>query len=350
MYSPSFKITNQMIMALGKIEAAREIILGAPLLPLWEKRFREEALVRTIHHGTHLEGNQLDFDEAKEVLLSQNLHSVRTRDVQEIINYREVMDYLERALSKEKHTITENTVKKLHSLVINKIMPENLSGKYRLKRVVIKDSSSGEVTFRPPEPEQVPYLLEQFLNWLNKTKPEEMHPVIKAGIAHYELVRIHPFLDGNGRVARSIATLILYSEGYDIRRFFSLEEYYDKDPLTYYEHLQKAGSGDLTPWLEYFIKGIAEEFNKIKEKIQKLSSDTHLKHKLGGRQVFLNERQTKLVEYIQEVGYLQNQAFANIFPDYSEDTILRDLKDLMDKDLIRKIGKTKGARYVLKSS
>lgn len=350
MYTPSFKITNLMIMNLGKIEAAREVIINAPLLPLWEKRFREEALVRTVHHGTHLEGNQLDFNEAKEVIFSQNLHSVRTRDVQEVINYREVMDYLERALSKEKHTITENTVKKLHSLVINKIMPENLAGKYRLKRVVIRDSSSGEVTFRPPEPEQVPYLLEQFLNWLNQTPSEEMHPVIKAGIAHYELVRIHPFLDGNGRVARSIATLILYSQGYDIRRFFSLEEYYDKDPLTYYEHLQKAGSGDLTPWLEYFIKGIADEFSKIKEKIQKLSTDSHLKHKLGGKQVFLNERQTKLIEYLQEAGYLQNQAFPSLFPDYSEDTILRDLKDLMEKDLVRKIGKTKGARYVLKSN
>lgn len=350
MYNPLFKITNKMIMDLGKIEAAREVIINAPLLPLWEKRFREEALVRTVHHGTHLEGNQLDFDEAKQVVLSQNLHSVRTRDVQEILNYRQVMDYLEKVMGKEKLNITEPLLKKLHGYVVNKIMPENLSAKYRVKRVVIRDSSSGEVTFRPPDPEQVPYLIEQFLAWLNQTGVEQMHPVIKAGVAHYELVRIHPFLDGNGRVARSVATLILYSEGYDIRRFFSLEEYYDKDPLTYYEHLQQAGSGDLTPWLEYFIKGIADEFDKIKQKIQKLSTDSHLKHKLGGKQVFLNERQTKLVEYIQEAGYLQNQSFPSLFPDYSEDTILRDLKDLMAKKLIRKIGKTKGARYVLQAN
>ncbi len=348
MYKPTFKITNKMIMDIGKIEAAREIIINAPLLPLWEKRFREEALVRTVHHGTHLEGNQLDFEEAKEVVLSQNLHSVRTRDVQEVINYREVMDYLEKAVADKKQSISEAMFKRIHQLVVNKIMPANLSGQYRLKRVVIKDSSNGQVTFRPPEPEQIPYLINQFLTWLNKTNQEEMHTAIKAGIAHYELVRIHPFLDGNGRVARSIATLILYSEGYDIRRFFSLEEYYDKDPLTYYEHLQQAGGGDLTPWLEYFVKGIATEFEKIKLRIQKLSSDNQLKHKLGGKQVFLNERQTKLVEYIQETGFLQNQAFPSLFPDYSEDTILRDLKDLMDKDLIRKIGKTKGAKYILK--
>ena len=190
--------------------------------------------------------------------------------------------------------------------------------------------------------------MNQFLLWLNNLNKEELHPAIKAGISHYELVRIHPFLDGNGRVARAIATLILYSESYDIRRFFALEEYYDKNPLIYYQHLQKAGKGDLTPWLEYFTKGIAEEFNKIKTKIQKMSTDSHLKQKLGGQQFFLNERQTKIIEYIQEIGFLQNQAFKNLFPDYSEDTILRDIKELMDKKLVRKIGKTKGAKYVLK--
>ena len=95
MYQPQFSYNNKIITSIGKIEAAREIILNAPLLPLWEKRFQEEALVRTVHHGTHLEGNQLDFEEAKQVVLSQNLHSIRTRDVQEVLNYRQVMDYIE---------------------------------------------------------------------------------------------------------------------------------------------------------------------------------------------------------------------------------------------------------------
>lgn len=348
MYQPKFSFNNKIIVNIGAIEAAREVIESAPLLPLWEKRFREDALVRSIHHGTHLEGNQLDFEEAKEVVLSQNLHSIRTRDVQEVLNYRSVMDYIEEAWKQNKQKISEQMLRKIHELVVDKILSDNVSGQYRTKQVVIKDSKTGEVTFRPPEPEQLQYLVDQFLLWLNQTNKDELHPAIKAGISHYELVRIHPFLDGNGRVARAVATLILYSEGYDIRRFFALEEYYDKDPLTYYQHLQKAGQGDLTPWLEYFTKGIAEEFNKIKAKIQKMSIDSHLKQKLGGKQVFLNERQTRIIEYIQEIGFLQNQAFSNLFSDYSEDTILRDVNDLMNKNLVRKIGKTKGARYVLK--
>jgi len=347
MYAPQFTLNNQILINIGKVEACREVILNAPLLPLWEKRFREEALVRTVHHGTHLEGNQLDFQEAKEVVLSQNLHSIRTRDVLEVINYRAVMDYIENVWKQDRKNLTEGLIKEVHRKVVDKILPENLSGHFRNKQVVIKDSQTGQVTFRPPEPEQLQYLLGQFLEWANSVNKETLHPVLKAGICHYELVRIHPFLDGNGRVARSLATLILYSEGYDIRRFFSLEEYYDRDPLTYYEHLQKAGSGDLTPWLEYFVKGLAVELEKIKERIQKLSSDTHLKQKLGGKQVFLNERQTKIIEYIQEVGYLQNQSFPSLFPDFSEDTVLRDIKELLENNLIRKIGKTKGARYIL---
>jgi Fic family protein len=347
MYEPNFKLNNNLLINIGKIEAAREIILNAPLLPLWEKRFREEALVRTVHHGTHLEGNQLDFEEAKEVVLSQNLHSIRTRDVQEVINYREVMDYIEDEWQEKDKDITEALIKKIHKLAVSKILPDNIAGAYRLKNVVIKDSHTGEVTFRPPEPEQLQYLIIQLLKWLNTTRKDTLHPVLKAAITHYELVRIHPFIDGNGRVARAIATLILYSEGYDIRRFFSLEEYFDKDPLRYYQYLQKAGSGDLTPWLDYFVQGLAAELEKIKTKIQKLSSDTHLKQKLGGRQVFLNERQTKIIEYIQEIGYLQNKAFASLFPDFSDDTVLRDLSELIENKLIKKIGKTKGAKYIL---
>jgi Fic family protein len=160
-------------------------------------------------------------------------------------------------------------------------------------------------------------------------------------------VRIHPFIDGNGRVSRGLSTLVLFLEKYDIRQFFSLEEYYDKDAVTYYEHLQKANEGDLTAWLDYFVLGVAIEFERIKKKILKLSKDTYLKEKLGGKQVYLSERQTKIIEYIQSIGYLQNQMFGEVADDVSEDTVLRDLTDLMEKGIVKKVGKTKASRYVM---
>ncbi|MBI1863552.1 Fic family protein [Candidatus Microgenomates bacterium] len=343
MLDPSYKITNKILTAISKIEAAEEVIRHAPLLPLWEKQFKDDAVVRAVHHGTHIEGNMLDKEEAKDVLMGKDVLA-RPRDIQEVINYRRVVEYIDEEAKRHIEKITEQHIKKMHRIVANKILPDDQTGEYRKKQVVIKDSQTGEITFTPPSAIEVPFLMRELAFWINKEN--DIHPIIKAGLAHHEFVRIHPFSDGNGRVGRSLATLILLLGGYDIRRFFSLEEFYDKDSLSYYQHLQKATAGDLTSWLEYFTWGASVEFDKVKEKVLKLSKDAKMKERFGGQQIYLNERQVKIIEYIQEIGFLQNQSFPSLIPDISEDTILRDLKDLIVKGLIKKVGSTKSARYV----
>lgn len=349
MYSPKYSITNKILKHIGLVEACREVIDNAPLVPAYEKKFREEAIIRTVHHGTHIEGNELNLTEAEQVIKG-NPVVAKDRDIQEVLNYRNVLYYLDN-IGKGNETdgkITEDVVKKIHALTVEKIMPPENSGNYRKTQVVVKNSISGEITFRPPPAIEVPYLMTDFTEWLSNNKGEDIHPVLKAGITHYELVRIHPFLDGNGRMARSVATLVLFLENYDIKKFFSLEEYYDRDAAHYYESLRSAAEGELTGWLEYFTQGLAIELSRIKEKVQKLSIDLHLKEKLGGKQVFLSERQIALMEYIQRVGYLTNQGFEDLFPKISEDTILRDIHDLMQKGIIKKEGRTKAARYLLR--
>jgi Fic family protein len=320
MFVPKINISNNILVNIGKIEAVEEVIKHAPILPLWEKEFREDAIVRSVYHGTHLEGNMLEKDEAKNVLLGKDVMA-RSRDVQEVINYRNVIEYIDEQTKKIVDEISESTILKMHSLVVDKILPPEATGKYRTKQVVIKNSQTGEVTFTPPMPIEVPYLMTEFISWINNTSKESLHPVLKAGVAHHG--------------------------GYDIRRFFSLEEYYDKDAVSYYESLQKATSGDMTAWLEYFTYGASHEFERIKNKILRLSKDAKLKEKFGGQQIFLTERQVKIIEYIQDIGYMQNKGFSSIFPEISDDSVLRDLKDLINKGLIKKIGKTKAARYVL---
>jgi len=349
MYLPKFSITNKILRNIGLVEAGREVIMNAPLVPAYEKKFREEAIVRTVHHGTHIEGNELNLTEAEKVLKGQSVVA-RDRDIQEVINYRNVLNYLDFVGKGEasKGKITEEVIKKIHALTVEKIMPPETNGIFRQTQVVVKNSKTGEITFRPPPAIEIPYQIADFLEWLNKTSKEEMHPVLKAGITHYELVRIHPFIDGNGRMARAAATLVLFLDEYDIRKFFSLEEYFDRDALHYYESLKSAAIGELSGWLEYFTEGLAIELSRIKEKVQRLSTDLHLKQKLGGQQVFLSERQISIMEYIQSTGYLNNQGFSDLFPKISEDTILRDLKDLMEKGIIKKEGKTKASRYMLK--
>lgn len=349
MYSPKFSITNKILKNIGIIEASREVILNSPLVPAYEKKFREEAIVRTVHHGTHIEGNELNITEASQVLKGETIVG-RDRDIQEVINYRNVINFLDFVATREvsKGKITEAVVKKIHALTEDKLLAPELCGEYRKTQVVVKNSLTGEITFRPPPAIEVPYQMADFLEWVNSLKKDDLHPVLKAGITHYELVRIHPFVDGNGRMARATATLVLFLDDYDIKKFFSLEEYYDKDASRYYEALKSASSGELSNWEEYFTEGLAIELTRIKEKVLRLSSDVHLKEKLGGKQVFLTERQIAIMEYIQRVGYLNNEGFLDLFPKISEDTVLRDLHDLMKKGIIKKEGRTKAARYILR--
>jgi Fic family protein len=234
-------------------------------------------------------------------------------------------------------------------MTVYKILPEERCGVYRNTQVVIKNSLTGEVTFTPPVAVAVPFQVQELVEFMNKVTPEQVHPVLKSGVVHYELVRIHPFVDGNGRVARALSTLILFEQHYDIRKFFSLEEYFDKEAARYYEALQSVGrhNGDLTAWLEYFTEGLAIELTKIKEKIEKISVDGKIKQRLGGSPLLLTDRQLKIIEYIQKTGYMQNQVFKTLFPMVSEDTVLNDLKSLLKHGILRKSGSTKGAKYVM---
>lgn len=345
MFTPKYSITNRILKNIGIIEACREVIDNAPLLPYYEREFQKDALIRAVHYGTHIEGNELNLSQAERVLEGQDVPA-RDRDIQEVINYRKVMEFISEVKDQE---LTEDLIKKIHKMTVSKILDPEKCGEYRKTQVVVKNSVTGEISFRPPMAVQVQFQIKDLLAFVNSLENKDIHAVLKSGIVHYELVRIHPFIDGNGRVARALSTLILFLDGYDIRKFFSLEEYFDSDALKYYEALQSVqkADGNLTTWLEYFSLGLAIELSKIKEKVEKISIDAKLKEKLGGKPILLSDRQLKLIEYIQKAGYLQNKAFTQIFPMVSEDTILNELKALLKNGIVKKQGSTKAARYIM---
>jgi Fic family protein len=365
LFEPKFSITNQILINVGKIEAAKGVIDNAPLIPAWEKTFREDAVLRTVHYGTHIEGNDLSLGQAKlifenvaengtekpaKIIANQAGVAARERDIQEILNYRKVLEYVDslRVNTQRFTRYTEDEIKTIHKLTVEKILEADEAGNYRSTKVVVKDAATGEVTYRPPNPVEVPYQIEHFLEWLNSFTSKDIHPVLRAGIAHYEIARIHPFVDGNGRVARAMATLVLFREEYDIKRFFSLEEHYDRTPAEYYQALNSVSiTGDLTQWLEYFTLGLVQELDKVKEKVRELSLDERMLNRLG-QQISLSERQIKLVEFLREHEALYMKDAVQLLPMISEDTILREIKGLMEKDLVKKLGKTKGAYYTLK--
>jgi len=355
MFQPKFVISNAILKNIGAIEGAKEVVDYAVMVPAWEVKFQEEAKVRTVHFGTRIEGNELNYSQAERVMAGEEVIA-RERDVQEVINYRNVVEYIDKL--GERYNVEgpggravygESWLKKIHELTTEKILDRQNQGEYRQTRVVIKNSQTGEVSYKPPLPVEIKMQIEEFFDWLNSDLGRDVHPILRAGITHYELVRIHPFVDGNGRVARAFALLVLYREGYDVKRFFSIEEYFDKNAEDYYSALQLVvkKNGDLTSWLEFFTKALAVELNKIKERVRSLSIDFRWRDRLG-RQIALSERQIKLIEFISEKEKLIVRDAREVMPDVSDDTILRDIKDLMKKGVVKKRGSTKNAYYVMK--
>lgn len=373
MFSPKYTITNQMLKNVGLIEASREIIDEAPLVPAWEAKFREDAVVRTVHFGTHVEGNDLTLTEAEKLVRQDPQRDelasevakragvvARDRDVQEVINYRNVLKLIDQLVEVNKVNLKANREYRFrynqdqflqfHSLSTEKVINPSEVGVFRKAQVVVRGLNKGEVVHRPPNAVEIPYQIEDFFLWLNSQLTKDLHPVIKAAIAHYELARIHPFTEGNGRSSRAEALLILAIEGIDARRFFSIEEHFDKNIEEYYlafDNVSKNG-GDLTSWIEFFSRALAVEMNRIKDRVKRLSIDLKLKDKMGGKQVALTERQIRLIEYLENARDMTMIAAKEILPMVSDDTILRDIKDLMKKGLIKKKGRTKGSVYALR--
>lgn len=351
MYAPKFLISGKILKSIGAIEASKEVIENAPLVPSFEKQFQSDAIVRTIYHGTHIEGNDLTLVQTKKVLEGQEVYA-HARDIQEVINYRNVVALLDE-LAVKRGGYDIEMLKEIHKETVFKIIPDEKAGVFRTTEVVVKEEETGQIIFQPPPFVEVPYLIEDFFAWLNSPEATEIHPVLRAGITHYVLVAIHPFVEGNGRTARAFTTLLLIREGYDIKRFFSMEETFDENPANYYDAFaavdrqsKNIALRDLTPWLEYFTDVMAVELSKVKEKVRKLSIDTRLKVKFG-QQIALTERQMRLIEYVSDRGSANMQELKKVLPMISEDTILRDLKDALEKGIIKKEGSTKASRYIV---
>jgi Fic family protein len=289
--------------------------------------------------------------QTKKVLEGEEVYG-RARDIQEVVNYRNVVSLLEQLVAK-RGGYDIDMLKDIHRATVTKLIPDEKVGVFRISQVVIKEAGTGEIIFSPPPFVEVPYLIADFFEWLNDEEAKEVHSILRAGIAHYILVAIHPFVEGNGRSSRAFTNLLLMKEGYDIKKFFSLEEHFDNDPAAYYDAFSKVdkqslniAARDLTPWLEYFTQTVAVELNKIKERVRKLSIDTKLKVKIG-QQISLSERQMRLIEYVSDQGSALMTELKHVLPMVSEDTILRDLKDMLDKGIIKKEGSTKASRYVI---
>jgi Fic family protein len=347
MFKPKFQRTDALIAMIGRIEAARAVVLRAPIAARWESQLRHEALIRSAHHSTSIEGNPLSLEEVTDLLEGREV-TAHPREKREVLNYVEVLDYLDRHYQKRPDkSVTEDAICRLHHLVVHNILPEHEAGRYRQVPVVVAVPATGEIRFRPPDWDQVPSLMADLVAWLNSAQANALVPVLHAGIAHYECVCIHPFVDGNGRTARALATLILYKRGFDTRRFFALEEYYNVDRRSYYEALAAADqSGDLTEWLEYFVQGIAVEMVRLEQRIVTLEQIVSRVAATDTAALGLSARQVRALEFLAREPRLTTALYCQ-WNRVSRATAQRDLADLVARGLLQPHGVGRGASYVL---
>jgi Fic family protein len=328
---------------LNNIAAARETILHAAILPQYEVKLQVEAMIERIFNSTSIEGNPLTKEEVRSVLQGKDVPA-RDKDKQEILNYRDMLEYVDTVGAKEKK-ITEKVVKKIHGLTVKDILDKKDCGAYRKVPVVVMDSRTGENHYRAPGADVVPHLMKDFVAWLQSNEIKDLNPVIIAAIAHYQFVKIHPFTDGNGRTGRALATLVLFMKGFDTKKFFALDDFYNDDRNKYYEALQKTDKAkDLTIWLDYFVEGVAVSMAKVKRVIKKFSLDRRLAKAKG--QIFLDERQMKVLEHIEEHGRITSVEYGKMFK-IDLRTAQRHLLKLKELGLIVAKGGSKNTYYVL---
>jgi len=344
MFQPNFRYTDKIVNNLTQIAVARELILNSPLVPKWEVSLRREAIIRSAHSSTAIEGNRLSLEQVSDLAHGREVMATR-KDKQEVLNYLKVLEDINKLTNGKE--ITEKDLLNIHKLVTQETL-ENSSdcGIYRNRYVVVANRLSGEVFFRPPSNEDVPGLIRDLIEWVNSSNAKTLDPVIEAGIAHYEFVRIHPFVDGNGRTARVLATLILYLRGFDTKQFFCLDDYYDSDRPAYYRVLQSIDQKilDLTNWLEYFVEGVRVSISAIKERVIRLSSERLKRTKRG--QIALTEKQMRIVEFINANEKITNRNVREMFK-ISDRAALKEISKLVDLEVIKPEGKGRSLGYIM---
>ena len=281
----------------------------------------------------------MNLDEVK--ILIKNNQKPTTKAEQEVLNYFNVLNNLNKYSDK---IITKNTILSIHKDLTKDLLsnPE-YEGKFRDTRVFIGNLHTKEINYMPPDAYKVPDLVDELLDWLNNSH-DEMYPVIIAGILHYELVRIHPFVDGNGRTGRLMATLILSIRKFDISNYFTLDEYYNQNRQDYVDALKSADKDhDLTNWLEYFCQGVLYSINKVKSEVLKLAEITSKYNTT----IELTPNEISVLTLLEEKEHIQNkdiQKRLNISPQAS----YKIIKKLKDKELIESRGKGRNTKYRLK--
>ncbi|NCC50340.1 MAG: Fic family protein [Spartobacteria bacterium] len=331
-----------MTNALTTIERARGFLDAATLSQEWIQRMADRAMVREAHHTTHIEGTHLTLEESERLLAGEAVPGADPDDTRELLNYRDAFAFVSEYLN-DGGPVSEGLIREIHKWLVEGVRGGTAHpGEYRAVQNLVVNAATGATVYTPPPPGDVPDLMQDLVKWLNA--PSDIHPVLMSGIAQFQLVHIHPFIDGNGRTSRLLSTLCLYRTGYDFKHLFSISEFYDRDRAAFYAAIQgvRDNGMDLTGWLDYFTTGLATQMDEVKERGTKV-----LKADLIAREYGLSDRQMTALMHLMEHDRLTIKDFAQHCPSVSSRTLQRDIDGLVKAGLVHASGRARQSHYAL---
>src|SRR5664280_1448614 len=319
----------------------------------WVGSLRRLSFARNIQGSNSIEGYEATRDAAAAVAVGAEPLDTSTETRLALEGYRDAMTYVLQLASEPDFEYTEQLIKSLHFMMTSYDL-RNRPGRWRAGSIFVRNDQTGEIVHEGADLDEVPRLLHELVEQV-QGEDSAVPPVVVAGMAHLNLVMIHPFRDGNGRVARCFQSLVLARQGVLSPVFMSIEEYLGRNTDEYYAVLAAVGGGkwqpgrNARPWVRFILTAHLRQARTL---LQRVRESEQLWMRLEGLVAAhgLQDRSTMALfdaamgMRVRRVTY--RASFAEMEVEMSEQTATRDLRQLVDAGFLIARGEKRGRFYV----
>ncbi len=310
----------------------------------WSGSLRRSTFARAIQGSNSIEGYNATLDDALAVVEDEQPVDERTETWLAIRGYRNALTYIGQAATDPYFEFSKQFLKSLHFMMLSHEMSKH-PGQWRPGSIFVVNQKTGETVYEGPDVELINTLIEKLVEYL-KTNTDDP-TVVKAAMAHLNLTMIHPFKDGNGRMARALQTLVIALDGMLHPVFSSIEEWLGQNTEEYYLVLGMTGQGQWNPerssltWVRFCIKAHYQQAATLirrNEEYSRLFDVELLKENA------MPDR-ASLTVFDAALGFRVTNSRYRVDAEVTELTASRDLKRLSDAGLIIPIGERRGRTY-----
>lgn len=339
-FKPHFNITPEVTNYLQDIDRQVWLIDNMLLMPKHEAWIRRDVSIKRAAGTTQIEGANLD-EAAVSKLVSRGAGGRYNEDEQANINALEAYEFIDFLSEQKDIPIDELVIRELNRKFMNNAAATLTPGVYRKGQNMVGN-------FTPPDQGDVPDLMRSFALWL-RDEDDDIHPILKAGVAHIHLVAIHPFWDGNGRTTRGLSTLILQRSPFGFRKLLSSEDYLFENRDLYFSAIDRTlGSKftveyDATAWLEFFAGALYNHALELVAGLTDWHRSMEQQYKNAEAKGW-DRRYADGVTYALRTGSISRSEYIEV-TGVSPVTASRDLAQLVEAEMLIPEGKTRSRIY-----